>query len=239
MQTFSECEYNWRIRSDPKVIGWDIEPEAMARVRHEPYPKKFTSDLMTVAPHDVKPHLWYSKSEPEVTKQTLEDLGNESFVAALEQGTSTGVLREHTMRLNSSLECAHILRSQLPSPCSGDNPFKKSFSHGNSSARICVPGSFVSSPWSLSRNRQDISEEFFLDILLEDFNPEAKPYGKGNNFTLHCTASTTRGYFELGNYQNNYTWGSLLETWPSEDEMRTEFNDVIFDYKGNDIPLEL
>ena len=50
------------------------------------------------------------------------------------------------------------------------------------------------------------------------------------NFTLHCQAETTRGYFELGNYHNNYSYSPLLEKWPGSVEMATEFNDYLNSY---------
>jgi hypothetical protein len=43
--------------------------------------------------------------------------------------------------------------------------------------------------------------------------------------TIHCTATTTRGYFELGNDWNNNTYGPLLAHWPDPAEMAENSND--------------
>jgi hypothetical protein len=62
------------------------------------------------------------------------------------------------------------------------------------------------------------------------FIPNTGDFGEGliraTNFTLHCKANTTRGYFELGNSQNNFTYGPLLQKWPSVEEVKLDFNDL-------------
>ncbi|KAK2755085.1 hypothetical protein FQN54_006614 [Arachnomyces sp. PD_36] len=57
------------------------------------------------------------------------------------------------------------------------------------------------------------------------------------SFTLKCEASTTRGYFELGNDRNGQIYGPLLEKWPSPEEMAREFNDYLpADFKNFHAP---
>lgn len=140
------------------------------------------------------------------------------------------------MRLNSSVECQRIQRAAFPSPCPGDRPFTRIFSHGNNATRICAPGLRRLSSWTMSRSRQDIVGELYIDIL------ERLDIGRRNilgyrnltsNYTLRCTASTTRSYFELGNYRNNNTWGPLLEKWPSPEEMATVYNNYIDHSSGS------
>lgn len=223
------CSYGRGEILGPRVLGWDIEPTAINEIPHNAYVQKLTADLSIVALKDVKPHLWNNATNPEADKQTISQIYSESFVAGLEQGTTTGVLREHIMRLNSSVQCGRIERSDFPSSCGGDLPFSKTYSHGERFTRVCVPGQFADSPWTLSRDRQDILEDFFLDVL-EDPGDDTSKF-ETNNYTIHCTARTTRGYFELGNYRNNYTWGPLLQDWPSRDEMTTKYNDIL-DYNA-------
>jgi hypothetical protein len=38
-------------------------------------------------------------------------------------------------------------------------------------------------------------------------------------------SNSTRGYFELGNYQNGFTPSGLLESWPTPEDMASDFND--------------
>ena len=51
---------------------------------------------------------------------------------------------------------------------------------------------------------------------------------RGKNFTLHCTTSTTRGYFELRNWHNDLQYGPLKKSWPTLEELKQEYND----YRG-------
>lgn len=236
------CDFE-RTHSE-KAIGWDIEPKTMARVEQNRIVDKLINDLPNVSLLDSQANIW---NDSTVQKQpaagsTMGDMDRLNwtyFVAGLEQGTRTGVLREHVMRMNSSIKCERIGRSQFPSSCGGARPFVKSFAHGKNITRVCVPGNFTAHPWSFSRDRQDIAEELYLDAVEEMIRD---PYAGGgdmmffSDYTLHCKSSTSRGYFELGNYRNNYTWGPLLQTWPSPDEMRNDFNNVIEDNWGYALP---
>lgn len=220
----------------PKVIGWDMEPTQMSMTSQDDIFQEILNELAVVSLIDVKPHLWNDEFDSGADKMALRDLSNGSFVATLEQGTSTGVLRQHILRLNSSVVCERIERAAFPSPCPGEYPFTRMFSHDSNVTRVCVPGTSKISPWTMSRSRQDIVEELYLDILeeLEFSNVRSVDYRNlTSDYTLHCTVSTTRGYFELGNYRNNDTWGPLLDTWPSSKEMETEYNDFL-DFSGID-----
>ena len=72
-------------------------------------------------------------------------------------------------------------------------------------------------------------EELFIDL---HYDAEAV-FGLGHqgarpdNYTMHCTASTTRGYFELGNHMNNYVYGPLLDKWPNEEYIFSETNNFL------------
>ena len=81
-----------------------------------------------------------------------------------------------------------------------------------------------------------MTEEFFVDGLMVLFSPVYNltdrffhdmtgPGGSLADYTMHCTVSTTRGYFELASQHNNNTFGPLLEKWPSPDELAANFND--------------
>lgn len=213
-----------------KEIGWEMEPTQMALTQQYEIFPRFLSELAIASLIDVKSNLWNNASDSSANKLMLQDHGNGAFVAALEQGTSTGVLRQHIMRLNSSVECQHIQRAAFPSPCPGERPFTRDSSHGNNLTRICTPGSRGLSPWTVSRNRQDIVEEIYLDVV-EQLDPgfprSVDRHNWTSNYTLRCTATTTRGYFELGNYHNNNTWGASMETWPSPEDMATNYNDYL------------
>ncbi len=157
------------------------------------------------------------------------------FVSFYANGTSTGVLREHALRLNSSLQCD--LGKNFPSFCPGENPFTANYTwkatvntttpeNGAGRTfnllqfRVCAPGDVSKSPWDLNNDRQDITEDVYLDYLA--MGPMLNRVGA--KFTIRCTANTTRGYFELPNYWNSNKVGNLLNKWPSEEVLAKSFN---------------
>lgn len=241
---YNESRYRTRCRKTafpPRVVGWDMEPTQMRITNQEDIFQEVLSELAIASLNDLKPHLWNDTHNTDVKQVALRNLWNNTFVASIEQGISTGVLKQHIMRLNSSVSCEKIDRSAFPSPCPGEKPFERTFSHDGNFTRICVPGKLGTSPWTLSRSRQDIQEEMFLDILEECEIGVPRLVGFRNltsQYTLRCTASTTRGYFELGHYRNsnNQTWGPLLATWPSRKQMVTNYNDFI---EHNVFPSEM
>lgn len=159
------------------------------------------------------------------------------FVSAVPRDTTTGVLRQHAMRMNSSAECADISQDEFPSQCGGDLPFSTSYDAGNETQiRICVPGNHMQSPWSLTRDRQDIEEEMFIDFTSyvdPDTRSGAAGVFRGRNFTAHCTTKSTRGYFELANYRNNFTAQPLMDKWPDKETLQTDFNDYLEHFSSN------
>ncbi|KAI6852478.1 hypothetical protein KC338_g8883 [Hortaea werneckii] len=139
--------------------------------------------------------------------------------------------------MNSSAECADLSQDDFPSQCGGDLPFFTSYDAGNETLiRICVPGNHTQSPWSLTRDRQDIQEEIFIDFttyLDPDKRSGVQNVFRGRNFTAHCTTKSTRGYFELANYRNNYTAQPLLAKWPDRETLQTDFDDYLEPFSSN------
>lgn len=129
------------------------------------------------------------------------------FVTAFPYNVATGTRRYHAMRFNSTVECEFVSEDQFPMICSGTKPYITSIKAQNDTSstelRVCVPGSWGSHPWTVSRNRQDIQEEAFLR-----FSGSPEPI---TPLTVRCSSATTRGYFELGNYRINGAYGPLLK----------------------------
>ena len=151
------------------------------------------------------------------------------FPSAIPSGTTTGVLRQHALRMSSSVSCELIPKSQFPTTCPGSNPFTVTYVANppinvSLELSICTPGNQTAVPWTISRIRQDISEEMFINLGLTNTAGELGPDGPGN-FTFHCSSNTTRGYFELGSYQNKFKYGPLLQEWPDPGTLASEFND--------------
>lgn len=237
----------------PVSIGLDPEPAALNSIPQSIVVQEIVSNVVTGSSTDLQPNLW---PEPDHCDYDTETSNRNSlswyfngtspcggapptfFVSALPNQTITGVLRQHSMRLNSSIQCTAIARSEFPSACIGSRPFTANFSvHGADypeaegsfalSSRICVPGDYSKGAWSLSRDRQDISETIYVEITQNTSHPSLSPSVTTQYSGMHCTSNTTRGYFELGNYQNNFNYQPLLTSWPSKEVMEVDFNDYL------------
>lgn len=152
------------------------------------------------------------------------------YVTAFPPDFNTGVLREHAIRFNTTVSCETVPRSSYPDICPGGRPLTGEFSSSETRNRYCVAGDYTAVPWTIDRNRQDSTEELWVDnyipyrsaiTLVSSFAESGV-----NNITVHCAANTTRGYFELPNFYNGDTPGTLLEEWPSPDVLGRKFNDV-------------
>lgn len=152
------------------------------------------------------------------------------FVSTFPNGTSTGVLRVHALALKTDLKCEFIPREEFPSSCSGDFPFTSEYEYNTeeretwtyTSVRVCVPGDYRVSPWSKIRDRQTIFEDLYIDVTWNSYADSESMV----NFTRHCIGRTSRGYFELPNRWNGYAPGAMLDKWPSEEAVKTDFNDL-------------
>lgn len=223
------------------VGGYDPEPADMAIAPGNLVARKVGNQLPTLSNMDSQYHIW--PVFPRMGENWAMDIGNTFYyyqkmtfktipfyVSALPPTFNTGVLREHAIRFNTSVSCETVPRPSFPDLCPGDRPLAGEFNNTETRNRYCVAGDFTAAPWTIDRNRQDITEELWVDNYI--------PYGSPisvlstfvesavNNITVHCMANTTRGYFELPNFHNGDTPGALLEEWPSQEILRREFNDV-------------
>lgn len=242
----------------PKAVGMDMEPAQMALVPQAYIRNRMVAELGTISVDAIQPNLWRDNITAEVPKfstfesqvqtlaQMLETDGVPKapklnfFVASLPAGSTTGVLREHLMRLNSSLACEEIDRDAMPSPCPGRRPFTASLTRGiQTNISVCIPGNYTAAPWTVSRNRQEHVEDLYIDIWDTAYAPLSGTWASDfGNLTsaVHCVARTTRGFFELGNARNNNQYGPVLASWPSKDEMSENFND--WTSNGDYVPSE-
>jgi hypothetical protein len=231
------------------TIGYDPDPWAMSRVAHNLVASEVTNILETFSDTEVQPYLWaddpHGGSEDALIQWSNPSNlawhllyqhgsdgerispGSRYFVSSLPNGTETGVLRQHALRLNSSVSCENVTASEFPEVCAGSRPLSLEVRRNNVNVSICVPGEIGRHPWTLSRNRQDLEEELFLDLQYAGENNSW--YNYPSVFTLHCTASTTRGYFELGNWMNKHVYGPLLDQWPDERTIERETNNFLRD----------
>jgi hypothetical protein len=192
----------------------------MAVAEHLVIRSRMASELASISIDEYQPNLWNIDAiydvNPLVFDRDFESQGKSLryrvfqralpyfFVASLPVGTSTGVLRQHLIRLNTSLSCEEMDPDDFPYPCPGDRPFNVSWEGViGTDVRVCVPGNYTAVPWTLSRSLQEHTEEMYIDT--KDTNvPSNTEWDSANppfdtSSTIRCTARTTRGYFELGN----------------------------------------
>ena len=189
---------------------------------------------------DKQPYLWSTEgSNLNITSVALTigaDVTNfgrlptNLYTSTFPVGTDSGLVRQLALRLNSSISCNLVAESNFPSSCPGQNPFSQRYtnvnnnsdpnpfdpvksSHSNSTKfviRTCAPGDVAKTPWSGVRHRQDIFEEFWLDV---QYTP--LPDTLSSNFTQYCRGNSTLGYFELPNYWNGHKAGDLFDEIPN------------------------
>ncbi|GLA41284.1 hypothetical protein AnigIFM63309_009372 [Aspergillus niger] len=225
------------------IVGLDPEPAALEYMPQSLAVQQVAKKTQLVSELDVQPYLWPEQWTTINDAQAIERgtffwydesfPSDKYFVSALQNGTNTGVLRQHAIRLNSTSACEAVHPSAFPQTCSGDRPFVTNLSAPDAlDIRICAPGAFGQTPWTRSRDRQDISEELWIDVVQQITGWIVEQ----SNFTLRCTTNTTRGYFEISNYKNGNNPGPLLEKWPSPEVLKQDFNDYLGAGAGYAIP---
>ncbi|KAJ4296109.1 hypothetical protein N0V88_004811 [Collariella sp. IMI 366227] len=149
------------------------------------------------------------------------------YTSSLPRGTTTGALRYHALRQQSNARCETVPQSSFPSTCPGDAPFTASLSDLHMAVRVCSPGAANRSPWTGTRNRQTVNEDFWIDVELN---------GTAGGFTTHCTSTSSLGYFELGNRHNGNVPGPLLDAWPDRQDLVLNSHDLTGVKNKNKIP---
>lgn len=222
------------------VGGYDPEPADMAVVPGNLVARKVGNQLPILSNMDSQYHIW--PILPRMGDNWAMDIGNTFYyyqktsiksipfyVTAFPPDFSTGVLREHAIRLNTSVSCETVPRLSFPEICPGERPLAGEFSNQETRNRFCVAGDYTSVPWTIDRNRQDITEELWVDNYIPYESPislvSSFVESAVNNITVHCVANTTRGYFELPNFHNGNVPGTLLGDWPSQEMLERDFND--------------
>ncbi|KAF8185543.1 hypothetical protein K438DRAFT_1973841 [Mycena galopus ATCC 62051] len=231
----------------PVIAAYDAEPGAISLLPHNLIVTELANSIVAVSDLDLQPNLWVDNPYANVDRDidafvTLPNRGmffwygpdnghpNDTyFASALQNGTTTGVLRQHAIRMNSSASCESIPQASFPATCGGARLVQAAFSNEFIDVRVCAPGEIGTSPWTLSRDRQDISEELYIDLGLSS---QVNLFSSGN-FTTKCTANSTRGYFELSNYFNGFAYGPLIEEWPAPDVLARDFNDYLSTLDGS------
>lgn len=164
----------------------------------------------------------------------ISELSN-SYFAQLPAGFHTGVIKQFLPRMNSSVQWEPIPVEAMPVGC-GALPDSYYIHYSNStwppqsdwrliggapknwSIEACMPGNQSVPPWSDTYDRQDFTEELYLNISVMGYDwleawgePQGSPYYGG---LFKVTSNTTAGYFELPNHMNGGKAGLLIDTDP-------------------------
>lgn len=223
------------------VGGYDPQPSDMAYAPGNLIARQVRHQLPTFTNLRTVDHIWPNLAG--MGDNWVMNLGNTLYyyqktgingipfyVSNFPQSFSTGVLREHAIRFNSTVSCEEVPRSSFPDVCAGAKPLAGEFSNRETQNRFCVPGDYTVTPWTIDRNRQDIMEELWVDNYIpygsQILDVEDLATSNVRNLTLYCVAKTTRGYFELPNFHNEGEAGPLLTEWPSEEVLEADFSDV-------------
>ncbi len=231
-------------------LGFQVTPQNLVSLSNTSVMDNVISSTITGKLGDKQPSLWsFDQDNFGITSvdanisnsSSFNDLPKEQFIAAFPVGTNTGVLRDLTLRLNVSVTCTLVPQSDFPSTCPGAYPLSETFSNINIStstpfgdlthpryrARICASGNTGVSPRKNTADRQDISEEFWLDYQRTPQPSDGGVWGitdGGSNYTQHCYGNSTLGYFELPNYWNGNVAGPLLDKVPPNGPNLTYWN---------------
>jgi hypothetical protein len=146
----------------------------------------------------------------------------EVFLAQLPNGFNTGLIRQFAPRFNSTASYDNVTASDFPANCAARSG-SLSFDYVNVTMydeedliwalHACMPADMRIPPWKNTRDRQDFTEELYLNVTV------SKPMqDKVRQFVTNAPTSeyfriqvrTTAGYYELPNYMNGQKAGPLL-----------------------------
>ncbi|KAK0668103.1 hypothetical protein QBC41DRAFT_129580 [Cercophora samala] len=208
------------------IAALDATPPMLEMVSENGVVEKVKHGLINSQEFDRHPLLWHEGGlASDVVTPTLGgfrpanepdvmDLFHQRLFVSSVPKLDTGYYRSHSLQMKSLPDCKPIV--QFPSGCSGPRPFARVFESPNTLVTVCVPGASGRSPWTdTSQDRLEIKEDLFIRMVRNVLTGDVRnPSQIRHQKTYHCTATTTRGYFELPNYFNEGKVGPLLNTLP-------------------------
>ena len=139
------------------------------------------------------------------------------YTVQLPAAYQTGLLTQFMPRMNSSISYGVVSQSQFPQDCANmPHAYYINYVYNETllNLRVCMPTAKSGSPWQATRDRQDISEEVYMDMTFGDLLKATGNQGPANQ-TFHVVVNTTLGYFALPNYNSNGIAGPLLAKDPT------------------------
>ena len=222
----SEFEHSiWSLTDIP-----DLFPNATNYYDDNILVARLRSSLTSTSIADYQPLLWQDESRDCDKSHNLECLRAGAtfenisdllgpYITQLPSNYGTGLIRNFAPRMNSSVLYTSVDRSEFPSNCSTD-PRAFYIEHTNStgsvldlsiaaySIQVCILNTLHGSPWKSTRDRQDISEQMYLNVNISETGTNLK------EGSFKVAVNTTLGYFELPNYANSEKAGKVLANDP-------------------------
>jgi len=119
--------------------------------------------------------------------------------------------------MNSSVSYASVSQTNFPQYCAtlpGAYYIEYVYNKTLLNFQVCMPTGVPGSPWKATRDRQDISEEMYMNITFGGLvNPSTNDKNPANQM-FKLVVNTTLGYFELPNYNSSSIAGPLLAKDP-------------------------
>jgi hypothetical protein len=145
------------------------------------------------------------------------------FLAKAPNDFHTGLIRQFIPRINSTATYEQIPEAQFPRDCEkAFGAFYVDYQNTTFSARqdttwglkVCMPNNNTHPLWMFNRDRQDFTEQLYLNITLAGFHYDTGIYKIPTASYAKITLHTTAGYFELPNNMNQGVVGPLLDKDP-------------------------
>ncbi|KAK2031862.1 hypothetical protein LX32DRAFT_612935 [Colletotrichum zoysiae] len=219
------------VETRAQKVGKDAEPVLLRETSAPLIVGAVRSKMVNITSADIQENLWRDGDTQRSFMTGEAQAYNESFwVSAVPSGATTGPLRQHSIRLSSSVGCQAAGRDAFPVSCDG---YATSLEGFGVVVRTCMPGSRENTDNGIPpRRRRDVEETLFIDAQIgaeaarsKDFLPEP-----AENVTIKCVARTTRAFFEIGNLHTGTRPSGIVDEWPADEDM-AHFHD--YDWLGN------
>ncbi|KAG9187419.1 hypothetical protein G6011_05290 [Alternaria panax] len=230
LQTFARVTPA-QMASKESFYGTDQVPDLPTLIKNgqnngNPLVVRLRSILETTEEDQYEPFLWVKQKADRICQKAssgqctypgwqssfliISDTDQDVWFTPLVSDYNTGVYDEpqYAPRINTAVTYANMTASEWPSQCVRDREgvFFAEY-HGSSEnyethLTACMPVNISKTPWNATHDRQDITEELYLNVTADSAR---------NFYYYRVTAKTSLGYFELPSAKNGYRAGPLLD----------------------------
>ncbi|KAM7189472.1 hypothetical protein V8F33_010055, partial [Rhypophila sp. PSN 637] len=213
---------------DVEEIGVSPAPDDIQALPSFNVMTKLRQAIIATHPNEWQQDAWWAE-KPEYRYRYGQINEKEKFFAtSLNRNTTTGLVRNLALRMDSEFECEQQSRyydSLYPENCPGGTEFP--FRHPRLVLNVCIQGNGTGirdgeymSPWTNTTDKQVITEQIYVQMPKHKLNATSSSdyYGDRDQSELwdwkgdfNCTVTTRLGFFVLGNDKNNHTFSPRLD----------------------------